>query len=273
MIKSFIKKNYIMLIIFSVMYILLNHNKTIDNFIKNEISFKVYDLVKFKSITKNMSEKKLSSFSIYYDGILGEDDISFITTTIEKSEDSINNILGITNSYPLNIVLFSSKDNFYSAFKLNSGTTSIYANNVIYLSIDTMIEHMVIHEYNHYKFDGFCKDKGVKQYKIPSWFNEGLAEYNTYMSMFPDETLEGVQIDKLKSLKDLSTPSDISKAGMEGYLPYVQSYLAIKKIIDINGVNVIRDILIDSKSMNFYDSLKKNTNMNIEEIEQILPLD
>lgn len=268
MIKSENRNRY-SLLIFIIIYFIISYFTPINDFLRYEINFKIFAAQDFKKVTKNMSVKQTDSFDIYYNDVLEDADINFITTNIEKSEDILTNILDEKISYPLNIVLFSSEEEFESAFNLK-GTTSMYAYNVIYLSSDTITEHKIVHEYTHFRFDCFCEDQEIKSYKIPMWFNEGLAEYIAFKASSDDEAPIDIPVNRLKNFKELDKNDDITKAHFSGYLPYVQSYLTIDNIIDTNGANVVQDILIDSKKMNFYNSLEKNTDITIEEFQNML---
>ncbi|WP_461205817.1 gluzincin family metallopeptidase [Clostridium sp. DL1XJH146] len=268
MIKSENRNRYVLLI-YIILYFIISYFTPMNDFLRYEINFKIFAAQDFKKVTKDMFVKQTDSFDIYYNDVLKDDDINFITTSIEKSEDILTNILGEKTSYPLKIVLFSSEEEFKSAFNLE-GTTSIYAYNVIYLCRDTITEHKIIHEYTHFRFDYFCEDKKIKSYKIPMWFNEGLAEYSAFKAVSDDESPIDIHVNRLKNFKELDTSSEIAKAHLSGYLPYVQSYLTIENIIDASGVDVVQDILTDSKEMNFYNSLEKNTDMTVEELQNML---
>jgi hypothetical protein len=132
-----------------------------------------------------------------------------------------------------------------------------------------MSEHAIVHEYSHYKLDSFCNDNKIKKYKIPSWFNEGLAEYISY-SITNNVSQDKNLLPKVKKFKNLETPKETLKAYKEGYRPYEQYYLAIKVIVSNSNINIIRNILVDSKNANFYNSIESNSKMDIEKIEKIL---
>lgn len=264
-----IKYNCIIIICFIISIFILNTN-IVDNFIKYDISYRLISFVKFKFITNDMSRKVFDGYSLYFNGKSDEKNIKLIESSLEKVREQKNNILGTSSISPINIVLFLTTDEFANNFKTEAykDAVSIYGYKTIYLCNDTISEHAVIHEYNHYMFDYFCKENGIKVYNIPNWFQEGVAEYNTYLST--KEPFNKKSLNKIKRFRSLDTPADVAKACADGYDVYTQAYLAIKTIVSNNKSNIIQNILIQSKTMNFYDALQKNTKENIEDIEKLI---
>lgn len=264
--NDFIKQNSTVIFFMIISTIILN-TKPVRNFIRNQISYNLMSSVKLKIMTRNMYVKRHGGISIYYHKGTGESDIALIENSIENVKNQKNSILGATSTYPLSIILFSSSDEFHSNFtNVYKYAISNYGFNTIYLSCDNMSQHAITHELNHYIFDCFCKDKKIDSQNIPVWFQEGLAEYSTYL--LTKETFRAEPLKKVKSFRELNTAKDITKAVTDGYDIYTQAYLAISKIISTNKANVIQNILIQCRSMNFFDALKKTTNESIEDIER-----
>lgn len=260
-------KQNLILIFFMIISIIIINTKPVSNFIKYQISYKLMSAVKLRTMTRNMDVRRQGDISIYYHR--GEDgrDISLIENSVEDAKSHGDGILGATRAYPLSIILFSSTDEFHSRFtNVYKDAAANYGFGTMCLSSDIINRYVIIHEFNHYIFDCFCKDKKIDDQNIPAWFQEGLAEYSAYSSM--KVTFKAEPLKKLKSFKGLNTPEDITDAVADGYDVYTQSHMAVVKIISTNKGNVIQDILIQCRSMNFYQALKKTTSESIEDIER-----
>lgn len=103
---------------------------------------------------------------------------------------------------------------------------------------------------------------------IPKWFNEGLAEYISLP--YYTKNTKKLSIQKVKNFKDLNKATGINDAIAEGYDVYTQSYLAVKKVIELKGEVAIRNILLDLNVMDFYSSFQKNIGLSIEEFQKLI---
>lgn len=73
-----------------------------------------------------------------------------------------------------------------------------------------------------------------------------------------------------KNFKEIGNPKDWNEAKQEGYNVYLQSKLAIKNIVKLKGENTVKNILLDSKNMDFYSAFNKNMGLNIDEFQNLI---
>ncbi|MBK5242979.1 tetratricopeptide repeat protein [Clostridium sp.] len=221
--------------------------------------------IKFKTITKNMETKKFDNITYYY---LNKGDETYINTIkeyIKEGEVKIAPLLGQTTMYPFNIIIFTTSESFGKAFNVNpeeSRAVTIFDS--LYVPNDNINSYVLVHEYTHYKMSSFCKDKDIQEFKIPSWFQEGVAEY-TSSSLLP-EVFKNPKIQQIKDFRKLDKNTQMWKYNES----YMQSYIAVKKLIELKGQNSIQQILINTKSMTFYNAFEKVVGLNIDDFQKLL---
>ncbi|MEK6265986.1 MAG: collagenase [Clostridium sp.] len=220
--------------------------------------------IKFKTITKNMETKKFDNITYYY---LNKGNGTYINTIkeyIKEGEVKTTPLLGQTTMYPFNIIIFPTSESFGKAFNVNpeeSKAVTIFDS--LYVPNDNINSYVLVHEYTHYKMSSFCKDKGIQGFKIPSWFSEGVAEYAS-STLFPDKFMNP-KIQKIKDFRKLDKNTQMWKY----HDSYVQSYMAVRKIIEIKGKDSIQQILINTKSMTFYNAFEKVVGLSIEDFQKL----
>ena len=225
--------------------------------------------LRFKTITKNMQTKKSDNITYYY---LNKEDEAYINTIKEYlrvGEGKTAMLLGTTTMYPFNITMFTTSEAFGKVFKVNpeeSQAVTIF--NSLYIPCDNINPYVFVHEYTHYKINSFCKQNGLSISKIPIWFSEGVAEYAS-SSLFPDK-FKNPKIQKIQDFRKLDKLKQMLESENAEQSSYMQSYIAVKKIIEIKGKDSIQRILINTKSMTFYNSFEKVVGLSIEDFQKLL---
>jgi len=252
------KRNYILILI---MVILIFFSK--NNFLLDKTARLVRN-IKFKTITKNMVIKKLNNITFYYSDKKDETYINNIKDYLKVGEDKINPILGQTTMYPYNIIMFTTSESFGKALKVNfKKGAALTVFDSLYIPCGNINSYVFVHEYTHYKMSAFCKENAIQKYKIPSWFNEGVAEYAS--STLHPEKFRNPKIQQMKDFKKLEKSSQM----MEYNESYMQSYMAVKKVIEFKGEGSIQQILINAKSMTFYNAFEKVLGLSIEDFQKL----
>ncbi|WP_391201349.1 peptidase MA family metallohydrolase [Psychrobacillus sp. L4] len=124
----------------------------------------------------------------------------------------------------------------------------------------------LIHEYTHYRIQQFSKmnhlDQSSKQ--VPLWFNEGVCVLIGYQNGQISSVTE------LKNIADfhLLDSSDSFHAAREDYIPYLQSYFAVKALVNDYGSAIIPKLLISKTVNDFYYNLEQITGKNLNEFKQ-----
>ncbi|MFC0273606.1 collagenase [Metabacillus herbersteinensis] len=120
------------------------------------------------------------------------------------------------------------------------------------------------HEYTHHYLNLYKAKYSIDH--IPKWFEEGLAEY-TAVELY-DNTSWSDPLDKVVSFNELNSREEWLNARKTTDTLYLQSYLAIKYLFDNFSNDVVKDIIILSKSIGFDKSFKKVTGISIEDLDQ-----
>lgn len=221
----------------------------------------------FVKATKDMNSEKLSYGTICSENELDSKGTKLIDELIQKGDNDTKIIFGKLASYPLRIVMYPSTEEYEKATNTNGDSFAYTDSYAIYLSLDELNSHNFIHEYTHFKTVSFCKDNYINLLAIPMWFQEGLAEY---MSFQYSENNESKSLTRIKNFSELNNQKEFTKARLDGYTVYCQSYLAIKKIVELKGEKSIQNILLDSKHMNFSTAFQKDLGLNIEDLQKLL---
>jgi hypothetical protein len=103
--------------------------------------------------------------------------------------------------------------------------------------------------------NSLCKSNGISTSALPIWFQGGVAEFAS-STLYKSE-FKNLKVQKIQDFKKLDKLQQMLEAEDKGQGSYMQSYMAVKKIIELKGQNSIQEILINTKSMRFYDSFKQ----------------
>lgn len=235
----------------------------------SNIKYKLAEIasyVNLKTITRNMSAENIDNITFYYSNKKDEAHIDKIEEYVQEGEEKTKPIFGQTIMYPLNVIMFTTSEAFGKEFKVNpKERLAVTSFNSIYIPYDNINPYIFVHEYTHYKMNSFYKVKGIQKFKIPVWFEEGVSEYAS-STLFP-EKFENAKIEKVQDFKKLKTTNQMQQYNES----YMQSYMAVRKIIALKGQDSIQQILINTKFMTFYDAFEKVVGLSIEDFQK-LPL-
>lgn len=260
-----IKKINVVLTLITILLLILNSSTSL----KYKLS-EVVSNVKFKTITKSMDKKKSDNITYYYSNKKDETYINNIKEYVKEGEEKTKPIFGQTIMYPFNIIIFTTSEAFGKEFKVNpKQSQAITIFDSLYIPCDNINSYIFVHEYTHYKMSSFCKEKDIPKYNIPSWFQEGVAEYAS-STLFPDK-FRNPKIKKIQDFKKLDTSAQMTESELNGQESYMQSYMAVRKIIELKGQDSIQQILINTKSMSFYNAFEKVVGLSIDDFQR-LPL-
>lgn len=224
---------------------------------------------RFKVITKNMQKKKLDNITYYYANKSDETYINTLKEYLKEGEGKINPLLGQTTLYPFNIIMFTTSEAFGKAFNINPHESKALTDlDSLYLPCANITSSVLVHEYTHYKMNSLFKENGLSIFKIPSWYKEGVSEY-ACSTFFPDR-FKNPKLQAIQDFKKLDTTKQMGESEFNGQESYMQSYIAVKKIIQLKGQNAIQEILINTKSMTFYTSFEKVLGLSIDDFQKLL---
>ncbi|MFC5711984.1 collagenase [Thalassorhabdus alkalitolerans] len=127
------------------------------------------------------------------------------------------------------------------------------------------LQSTIMHEYTHYAFRQRIKDAGIDQSEMPIWFEEGVSEYVGNDSEVESKT----KILPFSQIKDKKTWDEAKK--IENGDIYGQSFLAIDYLIEKYGIEIIQDIIKETKKAeSFNKGFYSATGIEVEELHIIL---
>lgn len=225
--------------------------------------------IRFKIITKNMDKKKFDNITYYYSNKNEETYIDNIEYYIKEGEAKIVPLLGDITMYPYSIIMFETPDAFGKACHVNpQNTTAMAWSDSIYIPCASINIDILPHEYTHYKINSLCKEKNIQESKISAWFMEGVAEYVS--STLSPKRFKNVTLKKIQNFKDLNGVTQF--LARDNQKAYTQSYIAVKKIVELKGQNAVMEIILNSKSMTFDNSFEKVVGLSIDDFQKLLEI-
>lgn len=259
-------KNFVLIvlaIILGIVTLNLPTSNSVKAFAEENVVKKIINI----KVTRGMESLELENGSEYYEKNINSENKDTIEKWLKQAIKDTSTVFDINGKYKVDIVIFNSEDEFMEALKINiNDVAGIYLNDTIYMYKGSIKGRNIIHEYTHHIVNYYCKENDINKYNIPTWFEEGIAEY-TSMIHNEGELIYVVDIDKRADFRNLGNSNEeISNMINEGYNVYGQSYLVIKEIVKENGIDIIMNILNDSKNMEFYDAFEKNVGKSIEDI-------
>ena len=251
----------------SVMYKAISENLNVMQ--KVNIYSKIFMLDEIKLKTMKSLHYKYATF--YYEN--GEEStIELIKPYIDEVESSTNIIFGKSTLAPLKIVIYKNsqglRDNFIGfdsadgMFEEDKNSISI----IQYTKSITKIQYkkLFFHEFTHYRTSLYLKNNNINN-NIPTWFKEGLAEY-----IKSEKNINlNFKLEKALNFRKLDTEKSFTESDKSPYDLYLQSYLAVNKMINMKGNKIICDILNETKKTDFYNAFKLKMGMNIDMFEKI----
>lgn len=229
-----------------------------------------YQEYKDKALTKTISH-----LTVFYPS-LKKKDLVLVENEYKQAREISTRLLGEIEDQPIDLILLDeSPDSLHELDYLdymgfydhNKKTMAVVIPNEFNASSPVVIETFY-HEYSHYYLEKTLEKLSIEPYKIPIWFNEGLAEYAGYNGK---EVL--IPLQTTVSFYDLINPGDWANAlekSTEADI-YTQSYYAVKMLADEFGEEIILQLLKETKAAgSFEESLKNKTGYTYEELERKL---
>ena len=224
--------------------------------------------IRLKIITKDMQVKKIDNIT-YYSNKNEENYINTIKEYIKEGEEKTSPLLGQTTMYPLNIIMFTTPEAFGKVFKVNpKESLAVTILNSIYAPYKNVDPYVFVHEYTNYKINSFCIVNRLSIFEIPIWFKEGVAEYAS--STLLPKKFKSSKLQEIQDFRKLDTQKQMLESWDKGHDTYMQSYIVVKKIIELKGEDSVQQILINTKSMTFYNAFEKVVGVSIEDFQKLL---
>lgn len=222
------------------------------------------------NILDNFNVIKENNLNIYYgvgdysESIQIIKDVMFSDKTKELSK-----YLSTFKDVEVNIIIVNEINEIYGVMDNNvAGYYDGLTGNIVlqtlskYNSLDEY-KGVIFHEYVHYALDKERKDILGDEYKLPKWFDEGLAEY------LADKYYNNTNIGELYIVSPVGDITDDSKFNdANAFRYYEYSKCLVKYMFEQGGNNFIINLFEDMKITNdIYKSIENILGESFDEIK------
>ncbi|MGG2027410.1 collagenase [Gottfriedia sp. S16(2024)] len=230
-----------------------------------------------RDLKETRLKDKFHNVTIYYPNDFSE----LIPITKETLDWAINKnkkVFGTVKVKPVDLIVFKDKkemqelsglidvSGFYSDFDkliaikyedkesiLEKKETSLY-----------FFQKSILHEYTHYIFSQMVASTKGGASAYPLWFNEGISEYiGNDKTIVEPINFKVVPFDQLNDGKQWQTARFQEDTNV-----YMESYFAIKYLVDNYGEGVLKEIINSTNSTGkFEESFEKITGITLYDLE------
>ncbi|WP_426350681.1 hypothetical protein ACPWSR_05410 [Alloiococcus sp. CFN-8] len=222
-------------------------------------------------IVSPMKSETHGSITYYYEneGNFNEGMKFWYDSVVPEAHSIGEQYFGAIDSKKPDIVIFPDEKTKKTYHNINNvAAWYLGEENSIYLDHETIGVTTFVHEYIHYITYAFCQENNISFEDIPAWFIEGIAEYISMMPGGYDPnsfTLEGfVAFEEINELTEFQNLVD------KGLNPYIQSYAAIHKLIELKGQEAITRIILRTKDVDFYTAFEEEVGMPFQEFQSLV---
>ena len=203
----------------------------------------------------------------YFYSEKNKDEIFKIDEVLQRERESFNSFLGTKDEGGLTIEFHEDYDSLEAGYGSEEVAGYYYLGNksIHLVPTDESWEMILVHEYSHYQSHLFSNQHGLPVTRIPSWFEEGIADY------FADDSYVWYDLESVELIDfhDLDSQQEFDHAATDVYDPYTQSFLAVQSLVKAHGEDII-PVLLESRSTDtFYKKLEAMIGMEIKEYEEV----
>ncbi len=234
--------------------------------------------INYQRMKENKLTHQYQNFTIYYKPHEKEL-LPIIERAIDKADYLTSGLLGAVKDNEIDFIIHASSDELYKETSLiktmgyfddPNDIVGIAITDLDEITADRMpgsfyFQSTIMHEYTHYRLQAFIKEQGLFVYRIPLWFHEGVAEY---IGMY--DVKHRYYPFKDTSFENLVTQKEWEKFRLDNYDVYLQSYYAIRYIVDTYGETIIKEIIEETAKVNdFNKGFAKATGISIDDLQTI----
>lgn len=234
--------------------------------------------INYQRMKENKLTHQYQNFTIYYKPHEKEL-LPIIERAIDKADYLTSGLLGPVKDNEIDFIIHASSDELYEETSLiktmgyfddPNDIVGIAITDLDEITADRMpgsfyFQSTIMHEYTHYRLQAFIKEQGLFVYRIPLWFHEGVAEY---IGMY--DVKHRYYPFKDTSFENLVTHKEWEKFRLDNYDVYLQSYYAIRYIVDTYGEIIIKEIIEETAKVNdFNKGFTKATGISIDDLQTI----
>lgn len=243
---------------------------------------KEYDAY-IESYVKELNVDKINYIELYYDDEINIEHVNTIKETIPLAEESLEEIFGSLEKEPLKLIFYSDEEKFQQGRFKNAGFNvdlvqgyfdgfNIHIKQFMDEEPLWEIKHHLIHEYSHYIYYNYLTKNNIYTH-LPVWFSEGIAEYAAYseanMEYYLGDLANSIDLRQLQTTEEFSQALEEGQDMDKFYNPYTYAYYMVDSLVDMKGKKVIRDLILKSKDMDFYEAFESIIGVGIEEYQNV----
>ncbi|PSL41569.1 hypothetical protein B0H99_102253 [Planomicrobium soli] len=195
-----------------------------------------------------------------------KDEVDKIDKFLEQEKGRIADFFGNENTSNLTIVFHDEFDTLAEAtgFDDTGGYYDYDTREIHMVPDDYSWEITLLHEYSHHQSDLYSQKHGLAETRLPTWFEEGIANYLAGDTSDWYE-LEDVEIIDFHLLNHHYTFLDTYTRTFD---PYAQSFLAVESLVNAYGEEVLKTFLSARLPSKFYEMLEETTGMALVDFQE-----
>ena len=203
---------------------------------------------------------------VYYYSEKNEDEIAKVDEVLQRERKSFNSFLGTQDEGGLMVEFHDDYDSLESGYGAEeiAGFYNLGNQSIHLVPTDENWELILVHEYSHYQSHLFSNQHSLSITRLPSWFEEGIADY------FADDSIGWYDLENIELIDfhDLDSQQDYDNSATDTYDPYAQSFLAIESLVEAHGKEFIPELLESRSTDAFYKKLEAMIGMEVEEYQK-----
>lgn len=231
-----------------------------------------------RALKESRLKEKFQNITIYYP----EDFSELIPITKETLKWAINkskSVLGIVEATPVDLIVIKDKEEMNDLSNLKE-VSGFYSNfdKLLAINFDNkeailerretplyFFQKSILHEYTHYVFSQMIAGTKTGVTAYPLWFNEGISEYiGNDKTIVELSNFKVVPFDQLIDGEQWQTARFQDRTNV-----YMQSYFAIKFLVDNYGEGILKEIINSTNSSgDFKVSFEKSTGLTFNKFEE-----
>ncbi|MGK7379133.1 tetratricopeptide repeat protein [Planococcus sp. 1R117A] len=193
-------------------------------------------------------------------------EISKIDEFLEREKGRIADFFGNEDTGNLTIVFHDDFDTLAEATGHDEarGYYDYSTQEIHMVPDDYSWDIILLHEYSHHQSHLYSETHRLAETRLPSWFEEGTADYlagesSDWYELEDVETVDFHLLDYNYSFHDTYTRK---------YDPYIQSFLAVESLVNEHGEDVLKTFLPAKLPSEFYEMLEETTGMTLGDFQK-----
>lgn len=200
-----------------------------------------------------------------------------ITSALDEAYGFTKRVLGEARESPVDVVLYT-REEFATHHGANMARSvaGLYSDNAIRINdaaeLTRQTKATLVHEYVHSAVDDFC---GGRDHNLPTWLNEGLAEYVEWRYLGSDDppAAEAAEMRGAAKAGQLPSLSRMAQGALIGQadpaLAYATSAMAVRELVHQGGTGKLLTLIrAVGRGTPFEEALQEQYGKGLEKLEE-----